>query len=77
MVVLYHISPTVGLDGGVDELVDLNPPPTIFPPTFKLPPIPTPPATVNAPVTVLVLEVTLVIVNISGEVTCVCVTVVY
>ena len=39
------------------------------PPTFKLPPIPTPPATVNAPVVELELTVVLVIVNMSGEVT--------
>ena len=32
---------------------------TIFPPTYKLPPIPTPPATCNAPVVVLVLDAVL------------------
>ena len=48
-----------------------------LPPTFNVPPIPTPPATVNAPVVELILVVVLVIVNISGDVTSVWVIVVY
>jgi hypothetical protein len=36
---------------------------TILPPTYKLPPIPTPPATVNAPVVVLVAGVVLTLVS--------------
>ena len=45
--------------------------------TYKAPPIPTPPTTVKAPVVVLILDEVLVIVNISGDVTKVWVTVVY
>ena len=45
-------------------------------PTTNPPPTPTPPATVNAPELVLTVGVVLVMVNISGDVTCVCVTVV-
>ena len=61
---MYHISPTVGLLGGVLAVVERTPPPTIVPATFNAPPIPTPPDTVNAPVVVLVLDVVLEIVNV-------------
>ena len=48
----------------------------ITPPTYNPPPIPTPPVTVNAPVVEEVVGVVLVISNISGLITNVCVTVV-
>ena len=46
------MSPTVGLAGGVEDVVLRTPPPVIVPPTFKFPPIPTPPYTARAPVVV-------------------------
>ena len=49
----------------------------VLPPTYKLPPAPIPPSTVNAPVVVDNDCVVFVIVNISGLVTKLCVTVVY
>ena len=60
VLLLYHISPTVGLLGGVALVVLLTPPPTTVPPILTDPPKPAPPATVNAPVVVLVLDVVLV-----------------
>jgi hypothetical protein len=66
---LYQISPTVGLLGGVVLVVLRIPPPTTVPPILTEPPIPTPPATVNAPVEVLVLDVVLVMLRYVVAVT--------
>jgi hypothetical protein len=63
---LYQISPIVGLLGAV-EVVELRiPPPTTVPPILTDPPIPTPPTTCRAPVAVDILLAVLVIVNIPA-----------
>ena len=42
LLVLYQTSPTDGVDGGVELVVDLTPPPTILPVVVKLPVTSTP-----------------------------------
>ena len=61
---LYHRSPTAAFEGTVLVVVVLTPPPVTVPPTVKLPPIPAPPDTCNAPEFVPVLAVTFDITNV-------------
>ena len=66
---LYHISPIagVGVVGAELELIVLTPPAFMFPSAYILPPMPTPPETLKAPVTpeveleVLVIDITLLV----------------
>ena len=60
--VLVPVTPSVPLN--VPE-VAFRTPNVLVPPTYKFLPIPTPPATVNAPVAVEVAEVLLVIARLS------------
>lgn len=58
------MSPTFAGVGVVVVVDVLTPPPEIIPPTFKLPPMPTPPYTTNAPVLVDVLALVFDIVKV-------------